>query len=145
MRTKPLKIYFDGGCRPNPGMMETGVVAQGVFYHKGDTGYGNGHEAEWLALLDALAIARLLDARNVVLIGDCASVIYQAQGLWPCRNAEMQRYYAKLAVLQKDFDRITLRHVRRSRNLAGIALENNRSGSKIIRDRRGSPILSGLP
>jgi ribonuclease HI len=141
MRTKPLKIYFDGGCRPNPGTMETGVVAQGVFYHKSDVGYGDGHEAEWLALLDAVAIAQLLDARDIMLIGDSSSVIHQAKGLWPCRNAEAQRYYAKLAVLQKDFDRITLRHVRRSRNLAGIALENNRSGSKIIHDRPGSPIL----
>jgi ribonuclease HI len=141
MRSKHLKIYFDGGCRPNPGMMETGVVARGIFYHKSDVGYGDGHEAEWLALLDAVAIARLLDARDIMLIGDSSSVIHQAKGLWACRNAEVQSYYAKFTALRKDFDGITFRHFRRSHNLAGIALENNRSGSKIIHDRPGLPIL----
>jgi ribonuclease HI len=25
-----VKIYFDGGCRPNPGNIETAVVAAGI-------------------------------------------------------------------------------------------------------------------
>ena len=33
MTTRRIKIYFDGGCRPNPGKMETAVVTGGAAEH----------------------------------------------------------------------------------------------------------------
>ena len=53
-----VKIYFDGGCRPNPGRIETAVVVGGRSIVRDDHGQGDSHDAEWLALLDALTVAR---------------------------------------------------------------------------------------
>jgi ribonuclease HI len=53
------KLWFDGGCRPNPGRMETAVVARPNLVHP-DCGAGDSNRAEWLALLAAMAVARAL-------------------------------------------------------------------------------------
>jgi len=73
--SKPLKIFFDGGARPNPGRMETAVVARGKFYHRPDVGIGSNDEAEWLALLHAVEVAKELGAEDVVFLGDSTLVV----------------------------------------------------------------------
>ena len=58
MQRRPLKIFFDGGCRPNPGVMEVAVVARGVAYFFDNVGCGTSSDAEWLALRLALQLAQ---------------------------------------------------------------------------------------
>lgn len=53
MRSATIKIFFDGGCRPNPGRIETAVVARGITYYRRDCGVGSNNDAEWLALIHA--------------------------------------------------------------------------------------------
>lgn len=116
-----LKIFFDGGCRPNPGVMEIAVVARGVAYHRADLGHGDNHEAEWLALLDALRIGGLLDAPDITLIGDSRAVIDQA--MRRSTGPRAARHLADYDRMAAGFARVRLRHVPRSKNLAGMALE----------------------
>jgi ribonuclease HI len=118
----PMKIWFDGGCRPNPGVIETAVFAGGVVYHRADRGQGDNNDAEWLALLDALAVARDLGTRDVVLLGDSAMVIDQVRGRARRVPARFGGYLAQFQSLAAGFDRVRVRHVARSHNLAGIAL-----------------------
>ncbi len=132
MHTTGLKIYFDGGARPNPGMIETGVVVRGRFHHKTGLGPGDNNIAEWLGLLHALDIAKAMGERAIILIGDSALVIHQAKGEWPCRSAALQDHYDSFARQSADFDRIRLRHVGRSHNLAGIALANLHDPAKTV-------------
>ena len=113
-----LRIFFDGGCRPNPGMMEAAAVARGVIYVKNDVGIGGSEEAEWLALLHAVEIARNLGAEDVELLGDSRSVINQVAGTTKCRSAHLETYRAAISTIR----RVRLRYVPRSQNLAGIAL-----------------------
>jgi ribonuclease HI len=56
MVTRPLslKVYFDGGCAPNPGAMRTAVVMRGVAHLDLDAGDGSSGEVQWLGQLDAL-------------------------------------------------------------------------------------------
>ena len=56
-RPRRLKIFFDGGCRPNPGKIEVAVVARGVTYFFDDLGSGTISDAEWLAFRVALRVA----------------------------------------------------------------------------------------
>ena len=114
------KVYFDGGCRPNPGAMETMVVVKGECLHRSDLGPGTSEEAEWLALLDAVALARALGVRDVLLLGDAVGVVAQAQGEAKSRNFPQHR--AAFAAAVAGLARWRLRHVPRSQNLAGIAL-----------------------
>src|SRR3546814_19142058 len=59
MTSRRTKIYFDGGCRPNPGPMEIAVVTGGVAAIDRDIGVGSNLDAEWLALIAALRLARV--------------------------------------------------------------------------------------
>ena len=123
MSPRALKLFFDGGCRPNPGMMETAVVACGVTHHRPDLGHGTNNDAEWLALLHALDVAADLGAPDIVLVGDSALVLNQAKGAWPCRSEALRAHLDAFRALAPAFGSIKFRHVRRSHNLAGIALE----------------------
>lgn len=113
-----MKIFFDGGCRPNPGPITVAAVVGGVVHHR-SAGVGASHEAEWSALLYALDVAAVLAVRDVVLVGDSANVIAQANGA-KCRSPELLVAFHASA---SRFDRVRVRHVRRGQNLAGIALD----------------------
>jgi ribonuclease HI len=126
MRPHPLKLFFDGGCRPNPGVMETAVVARGVTHHRIDLGHGTNNDAEWLALIHATELAIALGETKIVLVGDSALVLNQAKGLWPCRSPALRAHLAAFRLLSPSLASIRFRQVGRSQNLAGIALERAR-------------------
>jgi ribonuclease HI len=122
-----LKIFFDGGCRPNPGRIEVAVVARGVSHFFDDLGSGTSNDAEWLALHAALHVAHSLGERDFDLIGDCGSVIDQANGQSKCRSEAAREHFSKY---QKDAALGPPRRVRwiaRTQNLAGIALARRRN------------------
>lgn len=125
MSARPAtRIFFDGGCRPNPGAMETAVVIGGKAYHRSDLGQGSSEEAEWLALLHAIEQAEALALREIILLGDASNVIAQANGAARCRKFpdHLARFRAGIA----GFAHWRLRHIRRTQNLAGIALAGTR-------------------
>ncbi len=118
MPTRTLKIFFDGGCRPNPGRMETAVAAAGQCFVIRDAGHGCSLTAEWLALLAALHHARAIPVADAVILGDSLAVIDRMRGALPPGAAlpwvEQARALAGPGV--------RFRYVRRTQNLAGIAL-----------------------
>jgi ribonuclease HI len=121
-RTGRLRIFFDGGCRPNPGVMEIAAVARGVAYVQRAIGEGSGEEAEWLALLHAVRIAAELGADDLELVGDSRSVISHATGASPCRDPALRRHLDAYRTAIAAIPRVRLRAIARSKNLAGIAL-----------------------
>lgn len=118
-----MKIYFDGACRPNPGAMRTAVVAGGQAYHRGDLGQGDNNDAEWQALIDALGVARSLGVADVTFLGDSALVVNQVNAAVMCRSARFAARLAEFHALAAGFGRLRVRRIKRSQNLAGIALE----------------------
>jgi ribonuclease HI len=115
-----VKIFFDGGWRPATGM-ETAVVVAGREYVRRDLGAGTSMEAEWLALLHAVEVAGEIGPIDPVFLGDSLAVIGQANGSAVCRGAN-HRHLRALATLGHPAGSLRLRHVKRSQNLAGIAL-----------------------
>ncbi len=117
--TSRVKVFFDGGCRPNPGAIEVAVVATGRTHILRDLGQGTNGDAEWLALIAALRIAQSLGLSDFVLLGDAVAVIGPANGMVKCRGAAAAHLAAfrALAVTPP-----SVRYVKRSQNLAGIAL-----------------------
>jgi len=118
----PATFFFDGGSRPNPGPMEAAVVHRGQVYLRDDMGHGDNNQAEWLALLFAVELAGAQHARDVLFMGDSQLVIHQASGTWPCRSAQLEPYLDTFNRAVAGFVRVRLRHVSRTKNLAGIAL-----------------------
>jgi ribonuclease HI len=123
-----IKIWFDGGCQPNPGPIEVAAVLRGICTFGDDLGTGDNTAAEWLALLHAMDLAASMGLRDVILIGDSRCVVRQASGAVKCRNTAHRQHLEAFRLKSAAFERVRLRHVGRSHNLAGIALERRRSG-----------------
>ena len=115
-----IKIFFDGGCRPNPGTMEIAIVIAGQEHVVQDLGLGTSMDAEWLALIHALRLARERDLTDFVLLGDSAAVIGQANGTFQCRGVGL-RHMPEFRALVGD-RRLPIRYIKRAQNLAGISL-----------------------
>ncbi|GAO40982.1 hypothetical protein SCH01S_53_00540 [Sphingomonas changbaiensis NBRC 104936] len=118
-----VKVFFDGGCRPDPGTMEIAVVVAGMTIILPNIGQGSSTDAEWLALTHALGVALALGLSDFVLIGDAADIVAKANGTVKCRGSAL-RHLERFGALQVAGARARVRHIRRSQNLAGIALAN---------------------
>ncbi|MEG3085354.1 reverse transcriptase-like protein [Sphingomonas sp. PB2P12] len=121
-RNRRTKVFFDGGCRPNPGKIECAVVLKGITHYRDDVGQGTNSDAEWLAAIYALEIAAQFGEREIVLLGDSTLIVTQATGVAPCRSAELKAHHVRFAALARTFNMVRIRHVGRTQNLAGIAL-----------------------
>lgn len=128
MSAAGIKIWFDGGCKPNPGPIEVAAVLRGTCTFGDDLGTGDNTAAEWLALMHAMDLAASMGLRDVILIGDSLTVVRQASGAVKCRNTAHHQHLEAFRLKSAAFTRVRLRHVGRSHNLAGIALERRRSG-----------------
>ena len=115
-----VKIFFDGGYRPALGM-ELAVVIGGRSLVQHDLGPGTAMDAEWLALIEAMRVAHAQGVQDAVLLGDAAAVIAQAEETVRCPPSFI-RHLATFRALPRPPGRVRLRYVKRTQNLAGIAL-----------------------
>jgi ribonuclease HI len=127
-RALTTKVYFDGGCRPNPGAIRVAAVVRGAAHVRSETVEGSSGTSEWLALLHALDVAIAAGERDVTLLGDSASVIDQAKGI--ARRRLPSEDEARFITLSACFERVRFRRIKRNQNLAGIVLEQSYSRSK---------------
>lgn len=126
-RYESMRIYFDGGCRPNPGQMDVCIVLDTI-QGKPESmsalriGHGTNNVAEWSAALWAAKTAREKGVKNFILMGDSNLVVNQLNGVFKVSD--------KFKPFLQEFKDITegmtwsAHHVYRDVNLAGIALED---------------------
>ena len=114
-------MFFDGGCRPNPGRIEAAVVVRGAVYLYDDLGTGTNSDAEWVALIRALELSQSLDLSEVELVGDALEVIRQANQALKNARARPGHAATFLALAGKG-PPVKIRWIKREQNLAGIAL-----------------------
>lgn len=125
--TRPPKIFFDGGCQPNPGKIEVAVVFRGKSRFFDDLGCGTSSDAEWLALRLALTVAHTLELPRFELLGDSANVIAQVTGRARCRSEAAAVHLSNYLELARAKSPDRIRWLPRNQNLAGIALARRRS------------------
>lgn len=116
-----MKVFFDGGSRPLSTGMELAIVAGGRSIIKRDLGQGTSMDAEWLALIEAMRHARDHNLIDPLLLGDAAAVIAQANGSARCPPS-CAGHLQVFRALPRPQGRVRIRYVKRSQNLAGIAL-----------------------
>jgi ribonuclease HI len=121
-----LKIFFDGGCRPNPGPMEVAVVVRGNPQFFDDLGTGSNTDAEWQALLCAIVLARDLGLQDVEFIGDSLEVTRHAN-LAASTGHAMSGHAASFLSILAQYRPGRIRWIKREQNLAGIALHARRA------------------
>lgn len=122
VQQRRLRIYFDGGCRPNPGRLEVAVVLRGSAHFFDDLGCGTSSDAEWLALRLALQLAQQAGEPDFDLVGNSLEVIRQASGSARCRSAAAAEHLARYEQCAAQGRPRRLIWTPRSQNLAGIAL-----------------------
>ncbi|MFM6829486.1 MAG: reverse transcriptase-like protein [Novosphingobium sp.] len=120
--SRRLKIYFDGGCRPNPGPVEVAAVVRGVVHVRDDLGHGSNGDAEWLALIHALEVASSLGETPFELVGDSRNVIAQANGTVRSKSPGDKAHFERFSALAAENPPVRIRWIKRAQNLAGIAL-----------------------
>lgn len=125
MRQRRVKVFFDGGCRPNPGPMEAAVVVRGRLHLFEEIGTGTNTDAEWAALILALELSQASSFTDVELIGDSLEVIRQANAALAHGNAA-QGQAARFLALAGPSPPVRIRWIKRQQNLAGIALDARR-------------------
>jgi ribonuclease HI len=101
--------------------MEIAAVLRGEAVVRRDLGPGTSIDAEWLALITGLRLARDRGIGDLLLLGDCIPVIEQANGRATCRGDAVLHLEAFRA-LAEGGPAPRIRYVRRTQNLAGIAL-----------------------
>jgi ribonuclease HI len=122
------KIYFDGGCSPNPGKMSCAVV---IVYPDGskshseikDLGQGTNNIAEWSGFIHALQLCHELSITDADIIGDSKLVVMQANGLWRVKDPTLQILHAEAKEMRQGLT-LKINHVLRAYNLAGTYLES---------------------
>jgi len=125
MRFRP-KVFFDGGCRPNPGQIEAAVVVRGSPHFFDNLGTGSNTDAEWQALLCAIVLARDLGLENVEFVGDSLEVT-QGANLAASTGHAKSGHAASLLSILAHYRPGRIRWIKREQNLAGIALASRRS------------------
>ncbi len=120
-----MRLYFDGGCTPNPGMMEAALVSGdgSTCKHFPRLGWGTCNEAAWLGFIRAVKEAIALD-KPVDIRGDSLLVINQAKGIWLCNSENLKPYLAEYQLLKAMARHpIRLGHVGRAQNRAGLHIK----------------------
>ncbi len=101
--------------------METAVVVRGRCYIQRDLGPGTSMDAEWRALISAIEIAAQLGIAYPLFLGDSLAVVRQVNGVVKCKGRAVE-HRLRITALYPSTTLVPIRHLKRSQNLAGIAL-----------------------
>lgn len=129
MRTKKIIIYSDGGARGNPGPAGIGAVLYDedknilaeISKYLGET---TNNQAEYQAIIAALAKAGELGAEELECFLDSELVVKQLNGEYKVKNAGLAPLFLKIHNLRHDFKKVSFNHVRREFNKEADALAN---------------------
>jgi ribonuclease HI len=87
-------------------------------------GTATNNVAEYRALLLGIARARELGAGEVELVGDSELIVRQVRGEYRVKDAALRDLHAEVTQALGDFDRWSIRHVRREDNARADELVN---------------------
>ena len=124
-----LVVHVDGGSRGNPGPAAAGAVVSTV---DGDVldeasellGVVSNNVAEYRGLLLGLRRARELGATEIEAVNDSELIAKQVNGQYKVKHADMKPLHAEALAALGEFDRWTVRTVRRELNAHADALVN---------------------
>ena len=122
-------VHVDGGARGNPGPAAAAAVVSSpegeVLDEAAVTiGRATNNVAEYRGLLLGLERARALGATEVDVVNDSELIAHQVNGRYKVKHADMKPLHAEALAALRDFERWSLRPVRREQNADADALVN---------------------
>lgn len=124
-----MVLNTDGGARGNPGPGAAGIVLQDesgkVIKEIGKfLGKCTNNEAEYQALILGFITAKKAGADFLECHLDSQLVVKQLNGLYKVKNPKMQKLFAQVKKLEKDFDFVVYKKVPREKNKKADKLVN---------------------
>ncbi|MEX2252953.1 MAG: ribonuclease HI family protein [Thermoleophilaceae bacterium] len=126
-----LVVHVDGGARGNPGPAAAAAVVldpedpEGVLHERSEyIGEATNNVAEYRAVLLGLAAARELGASAVEVINDSELVARQIGGEYKVKNKGLKPLHREAMAALREFDRWSVRSVRREANERADELVN---------------------
>jgi ribonuclease HI len=122
-------VYVDGGARGNPGPAAVAAVAtdpdgKPLAERNAYIGEATNNVAEYRAVLLALQLARELGAREIEVVNDSELVARQIGGEYKVKNAGLKPLFIETMRGLREFDRWSVRSVRREHNVRADELVN---------------------
>jgi ribonuclease HI len=127
--SKRLVVNVDGGSRGNPGPAAIAAVittpsGQVVEEQAEPIGSATNNVAEYRALLLGIERARALGAGEVELVGDSELIVRQVRGEYRVKDPGLRELHTRVLEALGEFDRWSIRHVRREENSRADHLVN---------------------
>lgn len=123
-----LVAYVDGGSHGNPGPSGIGVVIES---DDGETtriakwiGHQDNNVAEYVALLEALQHAVLVNAKTLHVYSDSEVVVKQMNGEYSCRSPRLHSLNWTCRKLARSVE-FSITHIRRENNREANHLANH--------------------
>lgn len=129
MALEKVVVHVDGGARGNPGPAAVGAVAASPdgepLLEKGlYIGEATNNVAEYRAVLLGIELARELGATEVELINDSELVARQIGGQYKVKHAGLKPLFLETMRELRQFERWSVRNVRRESNERADELVN---------------------
>ena len=135
MEDKKWIIHVDGSSTQHAGGI--GVVLQSPegdrFKHKVRLQYQTtNNEVEYEALLKGLELAKSVEDKSILILGDSQLVMGQINGICEAKEERMKKYLKKLLQLMRKFKEIDFIQIPREENLEADALAKEASANEAI-------------
>jgi ribonuclease HI len=122
-------VHVDGGARGNPGPAAAAAVVSTPDGEVVDEaavtiGHATNNVAEYRGLLLGLERARALGATEVDVINDSELIAHQVTGRYKVKHPDMKPLHAQALAALRDFERWSIRPVKRAENADADALVN---------------------
>ena len=122
-------VHVDGGARGNPGPAAVAAVATGtdgsvLGERSAYIGEATNNVAEYRAVLLGLELGRSLGARSVEVVNDSELVARQIGGQYKVKHAGLRPLFLETMKALREFDRWSVRNVRREENERADELVN---------------------
>ncbi|NJD52115.1 MAG: ribonuclease HI family protein [Candidatus Methanoperedens sp.] len=113
-------LFFDGGCRGNPGPMAIGAVlldnGKKVGEISKNIGIGTNNIAEWKALIEGLKLAHDHECKELEVRGDSQLIIRQISGRYQVKSDNLIPLFNEARKLCNTFKKINFKWVKRDEN-----------------------------
>lgn len=125
-----LNIYTDGGARSNPGPAAAGIVIKDEknqvikkFYKY--LGEKTNNQAEYLAVIEALKIAKKLKAIHLNFFLDSQLIVEQINRHFKIKNKDLAPLFIQVWNLTLNFKKIIFNYIPREKNKEADKLVNS--------------------
>jgi ribonuclease HI len=145
-------MHIDGAARGNPGPAAYAVVIARPGLppvEEAETiGKATNNVAEYTALVRGLEMAAELGLKRLAVFSDSELLVKQMNGEYRVKHPDLLPLYEEANHLKKQFDAVTITHVRRAQNARADALCNEaldgkrQAGGAPVADAPGSPVTS---